>query len=49
MKKEIDHYGDTDQFAQVDGDGRGVLSFVLFNDAWSQNGHSGSNTTVILA
>ena len=27
----------------------GVLSFVLFNDAWSQKGHSASNTTVILA
>ena len=24
-------------------------SFVLFNDAWSQKGHSASNTTVILA
>ena len=27
----------------------GVWSFVLFNDAWSQKGHSASNTTVILA
>ena len=27
----------------------GVRSFVLFNDAWSQKGHSTSNTTVILA
>ena len=26
----------------------GVRSFVLFNDAWSQKGHSASNTTVIL-
>ena len=24
-------------------------NFVLFNDAWSQKGHSASNTTVILA
>ena len=28
---------------------KGVWSFVLFNDAWSQKGHSASNTTVILA
>ena len=27
----------------------GVWSFVLFNDTWSQKGHSASNTTVILA
>ena len=27
----------------------GVWSFVLFNDAWSQKGHSALNTTVILA
>ena len=27
----------------------GVGSFVLFNDTWSQIGHSASNTTVILA
>ena len=27
----------------------GVWSFVLFNDAWSQKGHSASNMTVILA
>ena len=26
----------------------GVWSFVLFNNAWSQKGHSASNTTVIL-
>ena len=27
---------------------KGVWSFVLFNDDWSQKGHSASNTTVIL-
>ena len=27
----------------------GIWNFVLFNDAWSQKGHSASNTTVILA
>ena len=27
----------------------GIWSFVLFNDAWSQKGHSVSNTTVVLA
>ena len=26
-----------------------IWNFVLFNDAWSQKGHSASNTTVILA
>ena len=26
----------------------GIGNFVLFNDAWSQKGHSASNTTVIL-
>ena len=28
---------------------QGILNFVLFNDVWSQKGHSASNTTVILA
>ena len=35
--------------SNVDVDEFGVWSFVLFNDAWSQKGHSASNTTVILA
>ena len=31
------------------GIGMKFWNFVLFNDAWSQKGHSASNTTVILA
>ena len=42
-KKRLDFGSDSDHHVDCP---IGVLSFVLFNDAWSQKGHSASNTTV---